>query len=169
MIMRHTILIVSTAALLSACGNSSQNKAIEDQKKAQKVIEASEGAPIPTKEGEWTMTAKIDGKEWVASSFRSPDATDWINGDYKEESIKLPYYRKYMIVGHKIAFRDTHTAQLFTSDEVGIWSGEKGEMEITKVDGQWVEGKFFFTATANGTDKTIEVTDGFFRISLSGK
>jgi hypothetical protein len=45
--------------------------------------------------------------------------------------------------------------------------GRKGEMEITKVDDNWAEGKFSFTGSASSTTKTVEVTDGFFRISMA--
>lgn len=37
-------------------------------------------------------------------------------------------------------------------------------MELTKVDDNMAEGKFYFTATGFQSDKTVEVTDGFFRI-----
>jgi len=52
---------------------------------------------------------------------------------------------------------------------VAIWGGRKGEMEITKVDDKWVEGEFYFTAIASETDKTMEVTEGFFRISIASQ
>ena len=74
-----------------------------------------------------------------------------------------------MKVGKKIQFGENHVALLFTNDNDGFWDGRKGEMEITKVENEWAEGKFFFTATTSSADKTIEVTDGFFRISITGK
>ena len=166
--MKQTLIILLVASVLFSCGNSTQNKAIEDQKKAQKIIEASEPGHIPAKEGEWTMTAKINGKEWSASSFFQIDFQDRIHGFYKEESISLPYDKRQMKVGGKIIFGEDHVALLFTSDDA-MWDGRKGEMEITKVENNWAEGKFFFTATTSNTDKTIEVTDGFFRISIAGK
>jgi hypothetical protein len=39
-------------------------------------------------------------------------------------------------------------------------------MEITKVDDKWAEGTFSFTASGFQTDKTMQVTEGFFRISI---
>jgi hypothetical protein len=54
------------------------------------------------------------------------------------------------------------------NDDVVIYGGNTGEMEITKADGNWAEGKFFFTCSGS-TDKTVSVTDGFFRISLARK
>lgn len=56
-----------------------------------------------------------------------------------------------------------------TNGEIEYWSGYKGEMEITKVDGGWAEGKFFITGSKTDSDKTVEITDGFFRISITGK
>ena len=154
--------------MLFSCGSSTQNKAIEDQKLAQKIIEASEPGRIPAKEGGWTMTAKIDGKEWSASSFFQIDFQDRIHGFYKEESISLPYDKRQMKAGGKIIFGDDHVALLFPNDDA-IWDGRKGEMEITKVENDWAEGRFFFTAITSTTAKTKEVTDGFFRISLDPK
>ncbi len=48
-----------------------------------------------------------------------------------------------------------------------MWGGRTGEMEITKVKDDWAEGTFYFTATASGTNKKIEVTEGFFRIKIN--
>jgi len=165
--MKKIILLFSITTMLFSCGSSDQTKTVNDVKQAQTVIEAMQSGHIPAKEGGWTMTAKMNGKEWVASSFMSPEVADRIIGYYKEESISFPYDRSDMAVGKKIKFGETHAVDLFTNDDVAIWGGRKGEMEITKVDNGWVEGKFFFTATAGSTDKTIEVTDGFFRISIA--
>jgi len=75
-----------------------------------------------------------------------------------------------MKIGEKIKFGDKQVALLFTDDNNdAFWDGRKGEMEITKVENDWAEGKFFFTATTSTTNKTKEVTDGFFRISLNNK
>jgi len=167
--MKRTLLIMSITGILYSCGGTAQNKAIEDQKEANKVTAASDPGRIPAKAGEWTMTAKIDGKDWAANSFMHLDFQDKIHGFYNEESISLPYDKSYMKVGKKIIFGDNLVALLFPSDDDGIWDGKKGEMEITKVDADWAEGKFFFTATTSTSAKTKEVTDGFFRISLTGK
>ena len=70
-------------------------------------------------------------------------------------------------MGKKIVFGENEAVDLATSDDIGLWGGRKGEMEITKVDGDWAEGKFYFTGSSSRSKKTIEVTDGFFRISLA--
>jgi hypothetical protein len=39
-------------------------------------------------------------------------------------------------------------------------------MEITKVDDNAAEGKFFFTTVCNGKGMVANVTNGFFRVLL---
>jgi len=165
--MKKTLLVFCIALTFLSCGDSTQTKAIKDQNEAQAIIKSMQPGRIATKEGEWTMTMKLNGKDWVASSMVQPDANDMIIGYKGEESVRLPYYKNDMKVGSKVKFGEYHAADLFTDDEVGIWGGRKGEMEITKVENGWAEGKFFFTATAGGTDKQMEVTDGFFRIAIA--
>jgi hypothetical protein len=167
--MKQTISILILAAMLYSFGNNAQNKALSDAKDVQSAIKQMQPGGIPTTEGGWTMKAKIDGKDWVANSIIPPDVADRISGDNNGESIGLPYDRRDMVVGQKIKFSVNNAVDLMTNDDVGIWGGRKGEMEITKVDNNWAEGKFFFTGSTSSSDKTIEVTDGFFRISMARK
>src|SRR5690348_6341706 len=101
-IIKKSLLSAAIACILFSCSNNTQNKAVADQKQAQEITVSGEPGRIPAKEGEWTMTAKIDGKEWVASSFMPLDFQDKIHGFYKEESISLPYAKSYMKPGEKI-------------------------------------------------------------------
>jgi len=165
--MKQSLIILIAAAMLTSCGNSPQNKAVSDAKKIEAGIKQMQPGGIPTKEGEWTMTANIHGKKWSASSIMSPDVAGRIVGDDNGEYISLPFDRRDMVVGNKIEFSHNNAVDLMTKDDVGLWGGYKGEMEITKVDNGWAEGKFFFTGSSD--DKTIEVTDGFFRISIEQK
>ena len=163
--MKFTIPVFIILLFIFSCGNSEQNSTLSDAKKVQAQLTEMRPGGIPTEEGGWTMTAIIDGKKWTASNIMSPQAAGRISGDNKGVSIGLPYDRRYMVVGEKIAFGENNAVDLFTNDEVGIWGGRKGEMEITKVDDSWAEGTFYFTATGD-PDKTIEIKDGFFRISM---
>lgn len=120
---------------------------------------------IPVTAAGYTMTAKINGKECKALFMMPADKTGQIVGFYNgDKYIGLPYNKKYFVVGKKIKFSE-HNADLTTNDDVQVWNGRKGEMEITKVNGKWVEGKFSFTGYSYDNKKTIEVTDGFFRIA----
>ena len=121
---------------------------------------------MPTTADGWTMTAKINGKDWKASSIMPPEAAGRIIGYSGEEYIGLPYDKDEMLVGKKDIFSEDNAVDLSTTDEVGMWGGRKGEMEITKVENGWAEGSFHFTATAHDSNKTMEVTDGFFKIKF---
>jgi hypothetical protein len=69
----------------------------------------------------------------------------------------------------KIILGDDNVADLSTSDGAGIWGGRKGEMVITKLDENIAEGNFFFTGSSSRSAKTMEVTNGSFRIPLLKK
>jgi hypothetical protein len=68
--------------------------------------------------------------------------------------------------GKKSEFKEGHSGAYFPNHDEGMWVATNGETEITKVADNWVEGKFFFTATNSGSSKIVEVTDGFFPIPL---
>lgn len=159
-------LIITT--LFSSCGNS-QSGAVEKAKQVQSAIKENRPGTISTKENGWTMKAKINGKDWVAASMMPLEAAGRIIGYYDKEYIGLPYDNRDLVVGKKIIFSEDDATDLATNDDVGLWGGRKGEMEITKVDDNWAEGKFYFTGSTSRSNKTVEVTDGFFRISLAKK
>jgi hypothetical protein len=115
----------------------------------------------------WTMRAKIDGKEWVAVSMMPTESTGRILGSRGEVTISFPYNRRSITAGRKFKFGDGRAVDLFTGGDIRIWGGRTGEMVITKVDSQWAEGTFFFTATTtDNPGRKVDVTDGFFRISM---
>ena len=164
--MKHSLLILSIVALLSSCGNSDKNKAVNEVKQDMPSVKEKQPGKIATKEDGWSMKAKINGKDIIATSMMPPDETEQIIGFYSgDKYIGLPFNRQNMIMGKKMSFSDQN-ADLTTNDDVKVWYGGKGEMEITKVFDKWVEGKFYFTAYSYDNKKTIEVTDGFFRISM---
>lgn len=170
--MKRTILLspllLIMVTLLFSCGNTEQNNAAEHAKEVQSAVKKNMPGGIPVSADGYMMKAKINGKEWEAISMMSPDAAGRIIGDNNGESISLPLYggRAKLVQGKKTTFSEDEAVDLMTNDEVGIWGGRKGEMEITKVDEKFAEGKFYFTASSSRSDKTFEVTDGYFRIPL---
>jgi len=162
-----TISLLVMAALLSACGKSEQGNAVEQAKQVQSALKALRPGTIATSADGYAMKAKLNGKNWVATSMMPQEAAGRIVGYVNDEYIGLPYDRRYLVVGKTIKFGDNQAVDLVTSDDVGIWGGTKGEMQITKVDETSAEGTFFFTASASSTTKTVEVTEGLFRILLS--
>jgi hypothetical protein len=114
----------------------------------------------------FTMTAKINGKAVKATAMMPPEKAEEIVGFYDgDKYIGLPYNKKDMVAGKKISFSDQN-ADLTTNNPTEVWNGSKGEMEITKVTAQWIEGKFSFTGYTWNNKKSIQVTEGFFRIPL---
>ncbi len=164
--MKQTLFILMMAALLSSCSNNNSSD-VTDAKELAAGIRQMQPGGIATTKGGWTMSPKIGANNWVASSILSPETAGRIAGDNDGVAIALPYYRKDIVVGNKTTFSHNNAVDLFTHDDVGLWGGYAGEMEITKVDADWAEGKFFFTGSSD--DKKIEVTDGFFRISMAQK
>ncbi|HEY4286302.1 MAG TPA: hypothetical protein VGN00_04310 [Puia sp.] len=148
---------------LSSCNSQSDPKKLAEGIK--QTVETTAGS-IPTQEGGLTMKATIGGKAWVAAGMIPAEAAGRIVGSYNKVSISLPYDRRYLYAGKKVKFSDHQAVDLFNDDEVGIWGGRKGEMEITKVDDNWAEGIFYFTGSTLDGSKTIAVTDGFFRIAV---
>jgi hypothetical protein len=168
--MKQVLSILIMTAMLSSCGNSAQDKAISDAKEVASALQEMRPGSIPTTAGGWTMTAKFDGKDWSANSIMPLETTGRIFGDNNGVSISFPYDRREMTLGYKNKFSDHNAVDIFTKDDVAIWGGYAGEMEITKVDGEWVEGKFNVTGTTSSDPgKKVEVTDGFFRVSLDRK
>lgn len=157
-----SILAISLVVtmLLASCDNDNQNKA----KQVQSAIKQNTPGSVPTTADGYAMNAKVNGKAWVAGSMMPPDAAGRIIGYNEGEYIGLPYDKRNLIAGEKITFSENEVADLSINDDPGMYGGRKGEMEITQVSDNWVEGKFFFTGSTNSSVKTIEVTDGFFRI-----
>ena len=165
--MKQTMLILVMATMLYSCGGS-QSKAEEQANKIQEAVKANTPGSVPTSADGFFMKAKIDGKEWVADAVMPPEEPARIIGYYNGESISLPYDRRDMVVGEKTNF-ESSAVDLLLNDEVALWGGHKGQMIITKVDEKSAEGTFYFTASSTSTTKTIEVTDGSFRILFPKK
>ena len=169
--IKQTVITFIVVVMLASCGNSAQNKTQEDAKQLATGINKMDPDGIPTTAGRWTMTAKINGKDWAATTIMPLEATGRIIGDNNGESFGFPYNKSDMYVGEKEIFGEHNAVGMSTYEDgkLKYWDAVKGEMEITKVDGDWVEGKFFLTGSLNNSDKIIAITDGFFRISLAEK
>jgi len=163
--MKYLFFFVVVIGSLTSC--NSQPTTSHQAKGLAKEIMTIRPGTTATREGAWSMTARINGVKWTASSMISPEAAGRIVGYYKDDYIGLPYDKRNMIPGKKITFSENNATDLGTSDEIGLWGGRKGEMVITAVNGDWVEGSFYFTGTTSRSEKSMEVTDGFFRISTT--
>ena len=157
-------MIITTIFILTSC-NGQQSGAKKQTEKNKPASKENRPGSMPTSESTWMLKAKIDGKEWIADAMMPPNIAGRIIGYYNKEYIGLPYNKQYLRAGRKISLGENEAADIFFTG-VGLATTKKGEMEITKVDGKWAEGKFYFTESINGTTKTIEVSEGFFRIPV---
>jgi hypothetical protein len=161
--MKHSIAILLVLGLLASCNSNSQTKATEKLKEIQAAIKPG---TIAASAAGYKMMAKVNGKQWTASSLMPPETAGRIVGYSGKEYIGLPYNKQYLTAGKKITLGEEEAADIFFKG-VGLATTKSGQMEIIKVDGKMAEGKFYFTCVENATGKTIEVTEGFFRIVVN--
>lgn len=114
------------------------------------------------------LTARINGKEWVAKTMMKNMNTPGlrIEGKNNEASIGFYLWLPGKRSGSNIGFNPYNVASLKTDDDVGIWTGAVGTIVIEKVDEFFVAGSFYFTASSPSSDKKMEVTSGYFRMPL---
>ncbi|MDP4244794.1 MAG: hypothetical protein Q8932_03000 [Bacteroidota bacterium] len=167
--IRNALVVVLILQLSnSGCKSKAQNDALDQANAIQSEIKKTQPGGIATSEDGWMMKAKINGKDWQATSMLSPDHAGRIYGENNGESISLPYYDRRSFLASAKSKLDKGV-DMMLNDDIKLWGSKEGEMEITKVDDNWAEGKFSYTATGFQSDKTIQVTDGSFRISMATK
>lgn len=158
--------LIIAACLFLSCQSAEQKEA----KKTAAAIKENTPGFIPTsKDGYW-MSAKIDGEEWTASAMLPVDKSDSrrIHGENNGESISFSIWMRGLEAGKHFAFSEDKAADLFTNDDIGMWGGRVGEIVITKMDDTSVEGTFSFTGSTSRSEKKVIVTDGHFRVPLTG-
>ena len=171
--MKKAALSVSIIILIISVISCNSQPPLNAKKKAgdfQALVKSKSPGYISTTAG-YYMKAKINGESWVADELMASDKAGKILGKLKGakgESISLPFDLRYVKTGAITQFRD-QAVDIFTKNNVGIWEGHEGEMMYTKVGNNYAEGKFYVAATAKGTNKRLMITDGVFRIPLSGQ
>lgn len=157
--MRFFALVI----VLTGCKSKPESGAIEAAKQTQSTLDALTPSRVATTSASYTMKAKINGAAWEATAMMPPKASSRIIGYAKDDYISFPYDRRNMVVGKKILLGEDHAGvDVFMLDN--LFAAKTGEMEITKVNDHSAEGEFSFTATNRESGKTLEVTEGFFRI-----
>lgn len=165
---KYSITAIAILILMSLSCTNSSSQAPQKAKEVQSAIKDMMPGSIATSaDGGYYMKAKINGKQWTANAMMPAEAAGRIVGYHNGESIGLPFDRRDMVVGNKITFGQNNATDLITHDDVGMWGGRKGEMEITKVDDKYAEGIFFFTGSTDMSNKTMDVTEGFFRVPIT--
>jgi hypothetical protein len=173
---RHaaTAASVALSCIALAAGYSGSGDSLAHAQRApqvQPVVQAIRPGTIPTKADGYTMRAKINGKEWTAVSMMPLQAADRVIGYRGDSYIGFGLRARSATVGKPIAFSENNAADLSIEGDDAFWGGRTGEMVITKMDAQWIEGTFRFTATSqsSGSSKKVEVTDGVFRAAMPGR
>ena len=154
--------VLATIVFVTGCKSKAETEAIQNAKEVQTIVKNSMPGTVPTTADGYTMRAKINGQEWAATEMMPPEVPSRIIGSNNDDYISFPYDRRNMVVGDKIKFGDRTSPDMFMLGE--LWGAKTGEIEITKVEQNYAEGKFFFTASQTNSEKTVAVTDGFFRV-----
>lgn len=163
----YVLPLLFFVTILSSCNG--QSSAYSKAKETEKAIkDAPRPGTVPTSNGGWTLTAKVDGKPWTASSIMPPAKAGSIVGYIGEQSyLGVPSFdKRYAKVGKKKVIGDSHSADMWFKGDETFYNKHEGTIEITKVNGDWVEGTFSFTGTSDNTGKKMVVSDGFFRVQL---
>jgi hypothetical protein len=159
---------LSILLFLAAGACNSQQSNLEKAKQTQKAIQAARPGTIPTVAGSWSLTATMDGKSWKAESMFPPDDAGRIIGYIGDSYISLPrIQRQFAKVGTKRVFGEDNAVDVNIDGDPAFYAGKTGELVITRIDGDWVEGTFFFTATSSSSSKKIVVTNGSFRVKYT--
>lgn len=168
---RSSLLLVFTC-VLSAC-NGQQSDAKKLKNDIQATMKEHTPGSIATSATGYYMKAKIDGKDWEAVSMMPTEGIDRAIG-YSEDGsyISLPGITKTVQQGFKLTLGKTYGADIYIKDDkslidkdgnVILLDKQNGKIEITKRDGEWIEGTFYFTASSSKFDKKKQVTEGYFR------
>ena len=162
--MKTLITLVTAILFLTACNG--QSSAINDQKTINKALDQMVArGMVPTTADGYTMTATLDGKPWKAQAMYPVSMNGSIHACYAESTIDLPYWKQYK-PGDKTDFSKGHGPLFAPPGVFDLYTVHTGQLQITKVSGDWLEGTFYFTAVLqDNPSKKIEVTNGFFRVS----
>ncbi|MBC7829636.1 MAG: hypothetical protein H7122_17965 [Chitinophagaceae bacterium] len=161
-------MTVIVSLMLFSCSGSAHDEAEQLADQIKETTKKNSPGTVATSESNYYMKAKIDGKNWVASHMMPDEEVNSsyirIHGENGGDYMNFQLWKRGIESGKKFPFDDEHAANLSLEDDDGFWAGKSGELEITKLDGKWMEGKFWYKATSSGSTKTVEVTEGFFRV-----
>ncbi|MDB5086212.1 MAG: hypothetical protein JWR09_206 [Mucilaginibacter sp.] len=169
-----SFLLLALICALSACNGQQKSNAKKMSDGIQALRKEHTPGSIPTSATGYYMRCKIDGKDWVATSMMPLKVDDRVLG-YTEagDYIGIPGITNNIRQGFKLTLGKSYNADLYIQNDkslidkngdVILLDKESGKVEITKRDGDWVEGTFYFTAGSSKYDKKIQVTGGVFRV-----
>lgn len=171
--MKQVVFAFCTGLLLIgvvSCSNAQTDAAKKQAELIKETVKKNSPGTIATSAKGYYMTAKIDGKDWSATHMMPDENTNSgyirLFGERGDDNMSFQLWKRGLAVGKKIDFSENHAADLNLKDNPAFFGGRTGYVEITKMDDQWMEGTFQFTATSSSTDKKVQVTNGRFRVAL---
>ena len=161
------LVSLSLLLMIIAMSCESQVSAKKQAEEIQKTMKKLEPGRVATDASGWTMNCNIDGKKWSATSMFPPEPSGRFIGYYERDFVSFPRIeRRWLKVGTKRKISHDWAADFSLGADPDIYAGYTGELEITALNGDWVEGKFYFTATSSRSAKKYEITNGFFRVKV---
>jgi hypothetical protein len=156
---------IAFSIILLSC-NSTQNDAAKQAEQIQAAVKENTPGTVPTSESGYYMKAKINGKDWIAKDMlpNNNEDTRPIFGEADGKKISFTIWMQHPKEGRDETFAEGNVAELMGFEDVATCDAKKGKAIVTKIDDHAIEGTFFMTGTSHEPDKTLEVTDGFFRI-----
>jgi hypothetical protein len=160
-----SFLSIVLSIFLLSC-NSTQNDAAKQAEQIQKTVKENTPGTVATSESGYYMKAKINGKDWVAKDMlpNNNEDTRPIFGEADGKKISFTIWMQHPKEGRKEIFKEGNVATLLGFEDVSACFATKGEAIVTKIDDHVIEGTFFMTGTSRESGKTVDVTDGFFRL-----
>ena len=169
--MKQFPIVTIFSLILFSCGNAGQDDAKLLAEQIKETTKKNSPGTVTTSESGYYMKARINGKQWVASHMMPDEDVNSsyirIHGENEGDYMNFQLWKRGVEPGKKFPFDNDHAANLSLEQDAGFWAGTSGGIEITKLDGKWMEGKFSYKATSSSSTKTIEVTEGLFRVPFA--
>ncbi|MDN5284531.1 MAG: hypothetical protein JWR38_805 [Mucilaginibacter sp.] len=172
--MKRFLLLLIFICTLFACNGQQRGDAKKLAKGIQTLRKENTPGSIATSATGYYMKCKIDGKDWVAVSMLPLKVDNRVLGyNAAGDYIGIPGITQNIQPGYKYTVGKTKGIDLYIENDkslidkngdVILLDKEIGKVEITKRDGEWVEGTFYFTASSSAHDKKKVVTEGVFRV-----
>jgi hypothetical protein len=159
------LLLFGVLVLFNNCTGRT-GSAVEAQKLANQIL-VKNAVPGESPNANLFMKAVIDDKEWTADKL-IPDEDARSNsyrvtGSANGTTIGFYVYVPHIKVGDTHNFGEGNAADFITDDENSFYGGRSGKFEVTKLDDDGFEGRFYFTASTVSAAKKHEVTEGVLR------
>lgn len=158
---------ILTCIILVSCQSSEQKEAQKTAETISNVMTALGPKTAATSNAGYSMRATIDGRQWTAKKMYeiNESNTEFVHGSNGNIQIGFYISRDFIKVGNSHKLGEGYSADLQLGGD-NLMSAVSGEYIITKATDQIIEGSFHFKAKEFQSDKTKEVTEGFFRILL---